>query len=185
MRLFFASFSALVLLSACNTPSPVLESPEEPSLVEVEPNSSRNGTSLQLAFIALEDNGASGPMVGCGDSVVLVNDFVEDPLPTQKDRVSRALTDLFAVKSSSYGESGLYNSLDETSLTVDSVVVSDAVVEVQLSGVWSSAGVCDDPRMVGQIEETIRGNLDLESSVELKVTVNGKTLDQLMDASGK
>ncbi len=184
MRTFFASFSALVLLSACNTPPPVLDNTEEPSSVE-EPSSSTTGISLQLAFIALEDNGASGPMVGCGDSVVLVSDFVEEALPTQKDRVLRALTDLFAVKSSAYGESELYNALDETSLTVDSLTLSDSLIEVQLSGAWSSAGACDDPRMVGQIEETIRGNLDVESSVELKITVNGKTLDQLTDARGE
>lgn len=181
MHRSFASFLTLVLLSACSAQptTPPLELPSD----EV-PTQGVEGSSLQLAFIALEDNGASGPMVGCGDSVILVNDWVETPLPTQKDHVVRALTDLFAVESSAYGESGLYNALDQSSLSVDSVTFTTDTVEVQLSGTWSSAGVCDDPRMSAQIEETIRGNIDLESS-ELKVTVNGKTLDQLMDASGK
>lgn len=184
MKRLFPLFLGLVLLSACahpvREPSDVEPKGDDDSNTEVP--SAPMDITLQVGLIALEDNGKSGPLVGCGDSLVFVNQTVTGTL-TAEEKVQAALEALFAIKDSTYGESGLYNALDEAELTVDSVHLEDSQLDVALSGTLSSGGVCDDPRIVEQIKETAENNAGVDSALTVKVTINGKALEEQL--SGK
>lgn len=172
-----------LLLSACaeeSLPSEVETTP--PALGEDEPTES--DPMMEIALIALEDDGISGPLVGCGDSIVSV--YQEDGTALNSDeKVQDALTALFSIEDQYYGESGLYNALYQSDLSVDSVSVSSEEVQVELSGVLLSGGTCDDPRIQAQIRETILDNAGVPASTPLAITLNGTSLDSLLNGKGE
>lgn len=129
--------------------------------------------TLHVFLIAIGDNGISGKKVGCGDSVVPVS--IEVPYTTGVLRAS--LTALFSLKGRYYGESGLYNSLYQSDLQVQDVLLQGATATVNLAGNLRLGGECDDPRVKAQIEETA---LQFSTVHEVKVFLNGETLDQAL-----
>lgn len=172
MKKFFTLF-AIAILSACET-TPIPEEPEPPM---PEENTTQ---TLELALVAVDDNGQSGELIGCGDSIVFVEKTVADA-PTE-ELIQTALEELFDIEDSLYGESGLYNALAPSDVTVDSVTVNGSDVEVVLSGSIISAGTCDDPRIEQQIRKTIEANLPPTSNVT--VLFDGADLNEYFDMSG-
>lgn len=108
--------------------------------------------SVKIFLIAPDDNGVIGEKVGCGDSVVSVARTIE---PTSGP-LKAALDELFYLKDKDYGQSGLYNALYQSKISVDSVNIVNGKAEVRLSGSIISGGACDSPRIQAQIEETIK-----------------------------
>lgn len=156
----------------------------EPSLsIELPDNS-----PVSFALIALEDDGASGTAVGCGDSAVLVtSEIPESNFNYTSQRIELALEALFVLSESSYGESGLYNALYQSDLEVSSVELTEVLgqqnIEIELTGTLQSGGVCDDPRIVAQIEETAVANANESATISIKV--NGEALETYFDLSGQ
>lgn len=143
-------------------------------------------TIVKVSYIALDDNGTNGPLVGCGDSALLKEESVTEVLLTEKSRITTALHILFANKNQFLGESGLYNALYQSTLTLKSVTIKEGRVTVELSGEPLSGGECDDPRIVEQIRETVRSNLDEEEKeFTLLINLNGKPLEKIQDLSGQ
>ncbi len=143
--------------------------PTVPAMVPVSPTASTGGAghstptlpvvteepspqTAQFFLIALEDNGQSGLAVGCGDSAVPVT--VEVPAGSEPLRV--ALETLLAIHEPYYGESGLYNALYQSDLQVQSATMEGGQAVVHLSGTLMLGGVCDNPRVQAQLEETVR-----------------------------
>ena len=95
-----------------------------------------------------------GPIIGCSDRVVMV------PMSRVSDSgevVIDALNTLFGLRDPS--PEGFYSSLAFSDVKVlnRSIATSDGVnVTIRLEGKLVSSGVCDDPRIKAQIEETIR-----------------------------
>src|SRR5215213_4762266 len=99
----------------------------------------------RIALVALNDNGQSGPPVGCGDSLVPVT--VDVPTAsTTEGKITQALVKLFSIKQQFYGQSGLYTALYMNNLVVDRVEMQGSVAAIYLSGTLSLGGECDDPR---------------------------------------
>ncbi len=132
---------------------------------------------VTLYLIALEDNGASGDPVGCGDSVV----GVERPIAPTDAPLEAALAELFALRDPFYGESGLYNALYQSTLAVESATVDSGLATVYLSGDMLLGGVCDAPRFKAQIEYTI---LALPGVEAVQVLLNNTPLDDLLSGQG-
>jgi hypothetical protein len=109
----------------------------------------------RIALVALNDNGQSGPPVGCGDSLVPVTADVP-AAGTTEGKVTQALLKLFSIKQPFYGQSGLYTALSMNTLVVDRVELQGGVAAVYLSGTLSLGGECDDPRAEGQVAQTAR-----------------------------
>jgi len=120
-------------------------------------------------LIALEDDGQSGIPVGCGDSAVPVQVEIQ---PTQAV-LKAALEELLSIKSQYYGESGLYNALYQADLSVDSVNISGGKGTVYLTGSLNLGGVCDNPRLQAQLEQTV---LQFPTVTEADIFINGKSL---------
>jgi len=135
---------------------------------------------VQFYLIIPEDNGQSGPAVGCGDSAVAVwrDRTVTGSLP---DDIQASLEELFAIETEAYGQSGFTHSLYDADLTVQSVAVSGDTAAINLAGTLQLVGVCADARMEAQILLTVFQHPGFDSAT---ITINERNLKQLFDASG-
>lgn len=147
------------------------------SIAPVSPPTTSNKQTVKLFFVRLSDEGKIGPKIGCGDSLVSADVSVASTNPDPSD----ALSTLFAIKDREYGTSKLYNALSQANLSVSSVIITDGVANVVLTGQLSLGGVCDSPRVKAQIEETVKQFPEVKS---VKVTVNGKDLDTVLSGKG-
>ncbi len=132
-----------------------------------------SGTRVKIFLIAIDDNGKSGKKIGCNDSVVPV----ERPVPSTQAPLAAALTELFSIHDRNYGQSGLYNALYQSTLKVDSTTIASAKATVNLSGKVTLGGVCDNPRVKAQIEETA---LQFPTVSQVQVFVNNIPIDQVL-----
>ncbi|HEU4326731.1 MAG TPA: GerMN domain-containing protein [Roseiflexaceae bacterium] len=128
---------------------------------------------VKVFLIALEDDGRSGPRIGCNDSVVGVEVAVE---PTRTP-LAAALNALLAIRTQFYGESGLYNALYQSDLRVERVAIEGGRATIALVGSTRLGGVCDNPRVEAQIKETAR---QFPSVTEVEVFLNGQRLEDVL-----
>lgn len=140
--------------------------------------------NLQVALIKMADNGKNDELVGCGDSIVLVDKSVEGEDFIDSRKVSEALELLF--ETDALNQSELYNSLaNSKNLAISSVNISEnpgnTVIQVDIVGEMMSAGTCDDPRIKEQIYSTIEANAEAD---EIKVTINGEDLEGYFNMAG-
>lgn len=119
--------------------------------------------------MAINDQGASGPMIGCGDSIVATT----TGLVIYTDRVEAAISSLLDTKDAHLGQSGLVNSLADSNLSYVSSSVSSGTVTVELTGELRSGGICDNPRIIAQLEYTAMMAADVSQA---KILVNGKEI---------
>jgi Sporulation and spore germination len=162
-----------ILLATSSNPSPIASS--IPPTQETSPTPSQ----ANIYMIATGDNGASGKKIGCDDSVVPV--FI--PIPASLDPVMGALEALLSIHDQNYGQSGLYNSLYQSTLKVDSVKTDNkGGATVNLSGVYQLGGECDDPRFRAQIEETV---LQFPQIKTVEIFINNISLDDILSGKGQ
>jgi len=162
-----------VLFATSSNPSPV-SSP-------IPPTQETSPTPFQanIYMIAVGDNGASGKKIGCDDSVV----SVPIAIAASSDPVKGVLDALLSIHDQNYGQSGLYNSLYQSRLKVDSVTVdNNERATVNLSGVYLLGGECDDPRFRAQIEETI---LQFPQIKTVEIFINNISLDSILSGKGQ
>lgn len=127
---------------------------------------------VNIVYIADGDNGQIGEKIGCDDSAVVISKVVKANSATDG-----ALRALLADKSEKYGTTGLRNALWQSTLRVDSVIITGDAADVKLSGNIRLAGVCDNPRVKAQLEGTVKASGD--ASV-VDITINGQTLDDVL-----
>jgi hypothetical protein len=111
--------------------------------------------TANIYLIAIGDNGHSGTLVGCQDSLVPVTGLDIGTQPTTEGKIAAALGKLFAIHTPTYGESGLYDALYQSNLAVDSVTLDGTRAVVHISGTTQLGGECDTPRVLGQINSTV------------------------------
>ena len=160
---------------------------EEPIIEEPPTDETATFEDFYIALVALSD-GESKPelTIGCGDTIELVTQKA-NPMGTE-EKVKTSLEALFSIKESTYGESGLYNALYQSNLTVENVStlnqgLEGGSVEVTLNGNIVSGGVCDDPRIEEQILQTIQANVAPETTIT--VTIDGKDLHEYFGLSAQ
>jgi spore germination protein GerM len=127
--------------------------------------------TVKVALIALEDNGAKGKLVGCGDSVVLVDRKIDKTVAPLR----AALVELLSINDQD--ASGYYTALDAADLELDNVRIENGKATIELSGTLSLGGVCDSPRVKAQLEETA---LQFPTVTSVNVMLNGETLEEAM-----
>ncbi|MDQ0278134.1 4-amino-4-deoxy-L-arabinose transferase-like glycosyltransferase [Arthrobacter silviterrae] len=133
-----------------------------------EPTVLPTTASVTLFYIAQGDGGASGPLVGCGDSAVAVT----SASISYTDPVEGALRALLSDHSRQLGQSGLDNALWQSQLSVESVDRSGPAVTAHLTGTLAMGGECDIPRVEQQLLLTAKQ----AAGTPVAITINGKTL---------
>jgi len=123
-----------------------------------------------IYLIALGDKGESGKEIGCNDSVIPV----EIPIEPTIAPLTAGLEALLAIDSRNYGQSGLYNALYRSDLTVESVDIRDSEAVIRLSGTFEIGGTCDAPRVRAQLEETA---LQFSTVDSVSIFINGDPLE--------
>lgn len=156
-RVLLGRLGAAVLEQGTAQPAP------EPPLV----------SEVQIYFIALGDAGQSGPAIGCDDSVIPVTINIE-PTPAP---LTAAFERLLAVDEQYYGQSGLYNALADSDLTLDSAAVENGQAIIYLSGDLRLGGVCDNPRIEAQLRQTADQFSTVDTSI---IFINGQRLEDVI-----
>ena len=133
---------------------------------------------VNIYLVAVGDNGASGKLIGCGDSLVAV----EVPIESTLGVLRAALNELFKLQGQrEYGQSGLYNALYLSNLSIANVAVIDGEAVIDLKGNLVFGGECDIPR----IEEQLRAiALQFHTVDSVSITINGVPLEKLLDLRG-
>jgi hypothetical protein len=131
------------------TPTPIVVAPLSTTTPVTAP--APIVTSVKLAFLDASGEGKGKP-AGC-DTVELV----ELPVPPTADPVGASLAALFGVATSTDLAPGNFVG-DQDGLSFLRAEAHEDDVHVYLKGSVSYAGVCDDPRLKFQIEETVRAN---------------------------
>jgi LysM repeat protein len=117
--------------------------------------------------------GEGGGNVGCGDQVVPVRRDV----PRTNAPLTAALNLLLSQKSEYYGESGLRNALWQSDLSVARITRSGSAWTINLTGSLRLGGVCDNPRVQAQLEQTA---LQFSTVRSVRYFVNGTPLETLL-----
>lgn len=142
----------------------------EPAASSAEPTTA----ALTLFYVAVGDEGKSGPQIGCGDSLVAT-----ETRPEEFTNQIEASIDALLDDEEMLGESGLRNALAGSDLDYVSSAVDGDVVTVELSGTVSSGGTCDDPRIIGQLEYTA---MTAAGTGEARILVGGKEVEEVLSA---
>lgn len=129
--------------------------------------------NVKIVLIALEDNGQSGTLVGCGDSAIPINVTI----PPTQGVLRAALEKLFSARQQFYGESGYYNALYQSDLDVAGVNIEQGKATIRLTGTIMLGGTCDAPRVEAQIEQTA---LQFSTVNDVAVFVNDIPLEDVL-----
>jgi LysM repeat protein len=126
-------------------------------------------TITHIHLVALNDNGP----IGCGDTLVPVT--VE--IPATRAVLRASLDKLLSLHTQFYGESGLYNALYQSQLTIDDVRIDNRVATIRLSGQIVLGGVCDSPRVQAQLEQAA---LQFSTVDQVRIYINGNLLQDVL-----
>jgi hypothetical protein len=131
--------------------------------------------TVKIILIALEDNGQSGTLVGCGDSAIPITVTI----PRTQGVLRAALEKLLSAKQQFYGESGYYNALYQSDLQLESVTIEQGKAIIHLTGTIMLGGVCDAPRVEAQIEQTA---LQFSTVSDVAVFINDTPLEEVLSS---
>jgi hypothetical protein len=107
---------------------------------------------VKVYLVAVGDNGQAGKKIGCDDSLVAVT----RPIKPTAAPLKAALQELLSTPSQSSGSPRLENFWRGRNLRLTSVSIRSNTATIRISGELFVAGVCDEPRIQAQFEETPR-----------------------------
>jgi len=166
------STSAAPTTAAAPPPSSAPAGP--PPTQEPQPTGLPEQTGpLTIYYVAVDDNGVSGPRIGCGDSLVATT---TGPVRFT-DQVRPSVETLLANKKRDVGMSGLINVLYQSSLTYLGGELNGSTISIWLSGQFMLGGVCDIPRAKAQLEYTA---MAASGATNALVYVNGRPIDEVL-----
>ncbi|MFJ6376023.1 hypothetical protein ACIQH9_09885 [Pseudarthrobacter oxydans] len=128
---------------------------------------------LTIYYVAIDDGGISGPLIGCGDSLVATT-----TAPVRfTDQVGPSFGALLANKNRDVGLSGLVNALYQSNLTYTGGQLDGSTITIHLEGQFMLGGVCDGPRAKAQLEYTA---MTAAGATSARVLVNGRPIDEVL-----
>ncbi|MEW6406801.1 MAG: GerMN domain-containing protein [Chloroflexota bacterium] len=128
---------------------------------------------IEIFLILLEDNGRSGTLVGCGDSVVPVAVYI----PKTQGVLRAAMEKMVSARQQFYGETGYYNALYQSDLEVENVTIEQGKAIVHLTGSLMLGGTCDSPRVEAQLEQTA---LQFSTVTDVQIFINDVPLEDVL-----
>lgn len=167
-----ASLSFAVLLAA-STVFALASSASTTTTRLLTAHAAAGAREVKLFLVALDDNGRAGKKIGCNDSLVSITREVS---PTRAP-MRAALEELLKFPQKGGPQDSLHNALYGSKLKLGRVYVRGGEAVIQLSGQLTTGGVCDAPRVRGQIEATAQ---QFPGVRRVKVYVNGKSLSSYL-----
>ena len=165
---------AIMPTSTPQPPDPSLPTPIPPT---ADP-ASQGLDRVKIYLVAIGDNGVSGKLIGCGDSLVPV----EVPITPTLGVLRAALNELFKLEGQQYyGQSGLYNALYQSDLSIADVAVIGGEARIFLTGTLMLGGVCDTPRVEEQLKALA---LQFNTVESVSIYINGEPLADVLDLKG-
>lgn len=126
--------------------------------------------SVKVYLVAVGDEGKMGRKIGCGDSLVPVTRSVR----ATSAPLRAALLELLSLPREYSEDSRLNNFWVGRNLRLKSVSISRGTATIHITGEGPFvAGVCDEPRIISQIEATAR---QFPTVRRVRVFINGRTL---------
>ncbi|MDO9545491.1 MAG: hypothetical protein Q7J07_01925 [Pelolinea sp.] len=149
-----------------------------PETASTQPPGSAGLDHVNIYLVAMGDNGASGEYIGCGDSLVPVEITIEPTLGVLR----AAINELLKLQGQfQYGQSGLYNALYLSELTLKDVAVINGKAVIELTGSLIFGGECDIPCIEEQLSALA---LQFSTVDSVSIFVNDEPLKKLLDLSG-
>lgn len=133
------------------------------------------GVSVQVQLYAIALGAGD---LGCGDAVVPA--VTRDIAPTRAPLFA-ALEELLALGPDIPGRADLYNALGRSDLQVEAIDLVGDVAIVRLVGTYQIGGVCDEPRVLAQLESTV---LQFTAVRQAIIFINGTRLEELLGGQG-
>lgn len=168
--------------TATPSPAPTSTTAAPPSSAPAGPPATDESTTpafpeqvapLTIYYVAIGDNGVSGPAIGCGDSLVATT-----TAPVRfTDQVGPSIGTLLANKSRDVGLSGLVNVLYQSDLAYVGGELTGSTITIWLTGQFMLGGVCDIPRAKAQLEYTA---MAASAATSAQVFVNGRPIDEVL-----
>jgi spore germination protein GerM len=112
----------------------------------------QHNREVKIYLVALGDNGKTGKKIGCEDSLVAVTRTIEATAAPLK----AAIQELLSTPPETGDNPRLENFWKGRNLSVRSVSIRKSTATIYLSGELFVAGICDEPRIKSQIEETAK-----------------------------
>jgi len=140
-------------------------------ILRTEAAATASTREVKVYLIALNDKGKRGRKVGCDDSLVPVPRSVT----TTAAPLKAALMELLSIPAEPVENPGLQNFWKGENLKLESVAIQNQTATIHISGHVFVAGVCDEPRIVGQIEATAR---QFPTVKRVRVFIGKETLAQ-------
>jgi hypothetical protein len=142
------------------------------SLVEIlkrDRSESQNTQSVKVYLVAVGDEGRTGKKIGCGDSLIAVTHTIKKTTTP----LTAAIRELLLTPQHPDGSPNLENFWKGRNLKVKSVSLLNGTATIRISGEVFVAGICDEPRIQSQIEETAR---QFPTVKKVKVFLGKRTL---------
>jgi|GEM_PF-3320313 len=142
------------------------------------------GSTTNMYYVALDDDGRTGEKIGCGDSIVPVARALSLTNRTEEQKMRIALESLLADKATTVIGTSYRNALAESTLRINQIAFDNATQQyvVALSGTLVSGGTCDDPRIIAQLTRTVA---QFAPNNGVTITVNGTPLATLLSGRGE
>lgn len=142
------------------------------SLLEIlrrDRDSAERSVGVKVYLVAVGDDGKTGKKIGCGDSLVSVTRTIKKTVAPLK----ATLQELLSTPPETGENPKLQNFWKGRNLRVRSVSISNHTATIHILGEVFVAGICDQPRIESQIEETAR---QFPSVKRVKVFIGRRTL---------
>src|SRR6185503_13007325 len=127
--------------------------------------------TVKIFLVAVGDDGKRGKKIGCGDSLVPVTRSIKKTATP----LAAAIRELLITPQHTQGNPPLENFWKGRNLQVRSVAIVNRTAIIRLTGEVFVAGVCDEPRIEGQIEETAR---QFPTVNKVSVFIGNRTLSE-------
>src|SRR3990167_1476164 len=179
-KILFGLIGGTLLLAGCaqTTTSETNSNTTTTNTVSIAETPENAIDQVQFQLVAPSHDDMSGDL---SRYLIPVEKNLETPVYTTEDEIKQALTALFAVKTFTYGESGLENSVYASTLASATVTTASGKTTVALEGQVIGTGAVADAFLKLQITQTIEQYVS-----DYTITLNGseKNWNCALDASG-
>ena len=132
----------------------------------------RNTQPIKIYLVALGDDGKNGKKIGCEDSLIAVTRTIKKTAAP----LTSAIRELLVIPDAD-GTPKLQNFWKGRNLKLRSISIVNHTAAIHFSGEMLIGGVCDEPRIESQIEETA---LQFPTVKKVKVFIGKRTLAEAM-----